>query len=80
MAHQRFMWRESLKLTWIPAEDDVMKNCFYCKNCEKCNKFYETMDECKRKGLVSYNKEVKNWEVIYRGNGNNKHFKIKPRD
>ena len=60
------------------AEDDVLKICFYCRKCEKCNKFYETMDECKAKGLLSFNKEVKNWEVIYRGK--NKHFSIRPRD
>ena len=69
------MARESLKLIWTHAEDDVMKICFYCRKCEKCNKFYEIMDECKAKDLLSFNIEVKNWEVIYRGK--NKHFKIK---
>ena len=34
------------------------------------------MDECKTKGLLSFNNEVKSWEVMYRGNGKNKHFKI----
>ena len=38
------------------------------------------MDECKTNGLMSFNKEVKNWEVIYRGNEKHKHLKIKPRD
>ena len=72
------MSRESLKLIWTHAEDDVMKSCFYCKNCGKCDKFYKIMNECKTKGFLCFNKEVKCWEVIYRGK--NKHFEIKPRD
>ena len=59
-------------------EDDVMKTRFYCKDYEKCNKPYEILTECKTKVLLSFNKEVKNWEVIHREK--NKHFKIKPRD
>ena len=51
---------------------------FYCKDYEKCNKPYEILTECKAKVLLSFNKEVKNWEVIHREK--NKHFKIKPRD
>ena len=79
MPNRRFMLREFLKLIWMNAEDDVMKSCFYCRKCGKCNKFYEIMDECNAKGFLSFNKEVKNYEVIYRGK-KNKHFKIKPRD
>ena len=30
------------------------------------------------KYLISFNKEVQNWEVMYKGK--NKHFKVKPRD
>ena len=36
------------------------------------------MAECEAKGLLSFNKEVKNWEVMPREK--NKRFKIKPRD
>ena len=36
------------------------------------------MIECKVKGVLSFNKEVKNWEVMRKGK--NKHFKLKPRD
>ena len=78
MPNRRFMSRESLKLIWIHAEDDLMKSCFYCKKCKKCNKIYEIRDECKAKGFLSFNKEVKNLEVMYRRK--NKHIKIKPRD
>ena len=53
MPNSRFMLRESLKLIWMHAEDDVMKRVFYCKKCEKCNKFYVIMNECKAKGLLS---------------------------
>ena len=35
--------------------------------------------ECQAKGFLSFNKEVKNWEVIYKGK-KNKQFKIKSRD
>ena len=55
------MSRESLKLIWMRAQDDVIsKSCFYCKKCEKCNKLYEIKDECKVKGFLSFNKEVRN--------------------
>ena len=79
MPNRRFMSRKSLKLIWMYAEDDVMERCSYCRKCKKCNEFYETMNECKTKGFLSFNKEVKNWEVIYRVKIN-KLFKIKPRD
>ena len=36
------------------------------------------MAECEAKGLLSFNKEAKNWEVIRRGK--KKHFKIMLRD
>ena len=65
MPNRRFMSRESLKLIWAHAEEDVKKSCFYCSKCEKCNKFYEIMGECKAKGLLCFNMEVKNWEAIY---------------
>ena len=78
MLIRRFMSRESLKLIWMHAEDDVTKSCFYCRKCEKCIKFYEIMSECKKKGFLSFNIEVNNWEVTYRGK-KNKHFKIKLR-
>ena len=72
MSLRRFMSRESLKLIWMHAEDDVMKSCFYCKKCEKRDKFYKIMNERKAKGFLSFNKEVKCSEVMYRG----KNFKI----
>ena len=67
MSYRRFMSRESLKLIWIQAEDDVMKSCFYCKKCEKCGKFYKIMNECKTKGFLGFNKKVKCREVMYTG-------------
>ena len=36
------------------------------------------MAECEAKGLLSFNKEAKNWKVIRRGK--KKHFKIMLRD
>ena len=51
---------EFLQLIWMYAEDDVMKSCYYCRKCERCYKFYEIMNECKAKGFLSFNKEVKN--------------------
>ena len=79
MPNRRYMSRESLKLIWTHAEDDVRKNCYYCRKCEKCKKFCDIRDECKAKDLRSINKEVNNWEVIYRGK-KNIHFKLNPRD
>ena len=76
MSKRHVMSRKSLKLIWIRAEEDVMKSCFYCRKCGKCSKFYEIMTECKAKGFLSFNKEVKNWEFM---RGKNKYFKIKPR-
>lgn len=62
----------------MQAEDDVMKSCFYCKNYKKCSRFYEIMNECKAKGLLSFNKEIENWKIMQRERNN--HFKTKPRD
>ena len=72
MSNKCLMSIESLKLTWMPDEDDVMKSCFYCKRCEKRKKFYKIRNECETKGFLSFNKEVTSWEVIYREK--NKHF------
>lgn len=55
-----------------------MKTRFYCKDCKKCNKYYEILTECMAKVLLSFNKQVKNWEVMHKEK--NKHFKIKPKD
>ena len=33
--NQRFMLRESIKLSQMQAEDDAMNGCFYSKNCKK---------------------------------------------
>ena len=60
MPHRCFMSRESQKLICVHAEDNVMKSCFYCKNCEKCNTFSEIISECKANGLLSFIREVKN--------------------
>ena len=80
MLNRCFISRESIKLIWIHAEESVMKSCFYCKKCDKCNKYDEIRNECETKEFNSFNKEVRNWEVMYRGNGKHKHLKIKPRD
>ena len=78
MPKRRFMSRDNLKLIWMQATDDVMKPCFYCNNCEKCNTLYETKNECKAKSLLSFNKEIENWKIMQRER--NKHFKTKPRE
>ena len=75
---RQFKSKESVKLIWSQAESKVVQGCFYCGNSENCNKFIEIENECKAKGLLSFNADVKNWEVVYRGK--NKHFKIIPRD
>ena len=78
MSRRHVMSRESLKSIWTRAEEDGMKSCFFCRKCAKCSKFYDIITECKAKGLLSFNKDVKNSKVMRRGR--NKHFKIKPRD
>ena len=78
MPNQCFMSRESVKLIWMQARNDVTNGCLYCKNFEQCNKLYGIMIECKAKSLLNFNKVVKNWEVMRREKNN--HFKIKPRD
>ena len=65
MSKQYVMSRESLKVASIVGS-------------VQGNTFYEIMAECEAKGLLSVNKEVKNWEVMRRGK--NKHFKIIPRE
>ena len=75
--HRCFMSREPLKLIWMNAETEMwMSGCHYCKKCKFCNKYFEIMNECEAKELLTFNKEVETWEVMYRGK--NKHFKVKP--
>ena len=78
MSKRHAVSRESSKLIWMCAEEDVVNCCFYCRKCAKCSKFYESMTECMAKGLLSFIKEVMNLKVVRRGK--NKHFKIKPKD
>ena len=61
----------------MQAGSKVMQGYFFCRECENCDNFFEIEDECKVKGLLTFNKEVMNWEVFYRGKS--KHFKIIPR-
>ena len=75
---RQFKFKESVKLTWMQAESKVMQGCFHCGKCGNCNKSLEIEKECKSKGLLSFNADVKNWEVVFRGK--NEHFKIIPRD
>ena len=53
-----------------------MSGCHYCKKCKLCDKYFEIMNKCEAKGLLTFNKEVEAWEVMYRDK--NKHFKVKP--
>ena len=55
-----------------------MQGCFYWRKCEDCRKLFELENECKIKGLLTFNKVVMNWEVAFRGQ--NKHFKIMQRN
>ena len=55
-----------------------MSGCHYGKKCKLCDKYLKIMNECKAKELLTFNKEVETWELMYRGK--NKHFKVKPRD
>ena len=75
---RQFKSKESVKLIWMQAKSKVMQGCFYCGKCESCNKFLEIENECKAKVLLNFNKDMKNWEVAYRGK--NKHFKITPQE
>ena len=63
--------KDSVKLIWIQAESKVMQGCFYCGKCENCNKFLEIENECKTKDLLSFNRNIKNWEVVNRGKNKN---------
>ena len=48
------------------AENDVRNVCYYCKLCEKCEKFYAIKNELKKKGFNSFNKNVPFWNM-YKG-------------
>ena len=75
---RQFTSKESVKLIWMQAESKVMQGCFYCGKCESCNNFLEIENECKAKVLLNFNKDMKDWELAYRGK--NKHFKITPQE
>ena len=75
---RHFKSREPVKLILIQAESKVMQGCFYWRKCEDCKKLFEIENECKIKGLLTFNKVVMNWKVAFRGQ--NKHFKIMQRN
>ena len=76
--HRSFMSSEPLKLIWMNAETEMWMSGFhYCKKCKLYDKYFEIMNECKPKRLLTFNKEVETWEVMYRGKNN--YLKVKPR-
>ena len=48
------------------------------RSVEIANTFFKIENECNTKGLLTFNKEIMIWEVVY--SGKNKHFKIMSRD
>ena len=39
MSHRRFMSRESLKLIWMRAQDNVIKSCFIARSVKNVISF-----------------------------------------
>ena len=61
---------------------DIIKVCWYCKNCKKCERFYSIKSELKKKkknGFQTYNKHIKYWDIRDpKFNERNRNFEIRP--
>ena len=57
--HRQYKSKDSVKLIWMEAESKLMNGCFYYEKCKNCNKFLEFENECKGKGLLSFNRDIK---------------------
>ena len=49
-----FAERQSVKKVLIDPEIDVIKKCYYCKSCKKCNNSIKS--ELGKKGFFTFNK------------------------
>ena len=45
------------------SEIDVIRKCYYCKSCKKCDKFYSIKSELEKKDFFTFNKQIKYWDV-----------------
>ena len=63
MMKNTFVRRDYLKNKVLKAENGVRNACYYCKSCEKREKYYAIRNELKKKGFNSFNKNVPFWNV-----------------
>ena len=61
------------------SEIDVIRKCYYCKSCKKCDKFYSIKSELEKKGFFTFNKQIKYWGVKDpEFNQSNRKFEVTP--
>ena len=47
-----FTERQFVKKVLRDAEIDVIKKCYYCTRCKKCNKFYSIKSELEKRAFL----------------------------
>ena len=68
-----FARQELVNKLLTDAEIDVKKVCWYCKDCEKCERSYFISSEFLKKGFSMFNKDIKYWDVR-----DHEQFEIRP--
>ena len=74
-----FAERQSVKKVLRDAEIDVIKKCYYCKSCKKCDKFYSIKSELEKKDFFTFNKKIEYQDVKDpEFNQSNRKFEVRP--
>ena len=58
--------RESILKQIQDANDYVATHCYYCQNCWQCRVTSKFQQEMKSKGIKTFNKSKKWWQINWR--------------
>ena len=58
-----FDCRQSVKTLLNSEEMRIIKNCYYCKKCKQCERFYAIKSEFEKKAFSTFNKNIRYWDV-----------------
>ena len=59
-----FADRQHTELAIKKIEMKIIKNCFYCRNCENCTKFPNYKKVFNKQGFWTFNKHIRHWNFF----------------
>ena len=59
-----FADRQHTELAIKKIEMKIIKNCFYCRNCENCTKFSNFKKVFNKQGFRTFNKHIRCWNFF----------------